>query len=612
MDTLNHDTESTDLSALAWVNEELRRSLDGAHKALHRFLQELESRPGSDVDAIDPSILRSAKVQIHQSVGALEMLGMPPAAALLRASEAALAHCMTQPKQLLNAKAVECIERASFALMDYLSRLLAHKPVSPLSFFPQYRALQEIANADRIHPADLWGVEWSWHDFPTLSGVNPRQPDVTTRSAMECHMLAIMRKPSERHFERMSELCVELAAGALNPKLASLWQLAAAVFEAQSKGLLPSDVYSKRLSSRLLSQLRIFEGGGVDVSERLAQDLLFFCANAAIPAETNQAPRLAAARAAWGVKGVPVDYSQAILGKFNPTFLNQASKRVLAAKESWSAVAEGELHRLSGLGEQFALVADSLTKLYSEGHHLASEIQAVAHACIHAGVAPNSSLAMEVATALLYLESSLEDADVDSPEQADLLRRLAERISRVRNGQISPPLEAWMESLYRRGSDRQAMGTVVQELRASLFEVEKLIDQFSRDQEDIRVLDSVPSLLNSMRGVLSVLGLNQASAAVLSMKDDIAAVISHLSEPQLVEKNALILDRLASNLGALDFLVGMLSVQPHMAKSLFVFKSESGILVPVIGRDVLGPSSHEIEMLPTVEPRLIEQGHGQG
>ena len=36
-------------------------------------------------------------------------------------------------------------------------------------------------------------------------------------------------------------------------------------------------------------------------------------------------------------------------------------------------------------------------------------------------------------------------------------------------------LDLWMEELYRCVSDRQTMGSVVQELRASLSEVEKNI-----------------------------------------------------------------------------------------------------------------------------------------
>ena len=71
----DHHSETTDdLSALAWVQEELRRSLESAHKALRRFIKDAEAVSGSDVDAVDPAVLRTAHQQIHQGVGALELV----------------------------------------------------------------------------------------------------------------------------------------------------------------------------------------------------------------------------------------------------------------------------------------------------------------------------------------------------------------------------------------------------------------------------------------------------------------------------------------------------------------------------------------------------------
>ena len=69
-----------DLSALAWVHEELRKSLDAAHKALRRCLKDV-THGASDLDALDPAILRTARQQIHQGSGALEMAGVTAGAA---------------------------------------------------------------------------------------------------------------------------------------------------------------------------------------------------------------------------------------------------------------------------------------------------------------------------------------------------------------------------------------------------------------------------------------------------------------------------------------------------------------------------------------------------
>jgi len=82
-------------------------------------------------------------------------------------------------------------------------------------------------------------------------------------------------------------------------RLATFWQLAAAVFEAQAGGLLGSDLYTKRIASRLLAQLRMSSRGRGEISDRLAQDLLFFCGHARPPRAEHPAPRLAAVRRVW-------------------------------------------------------------------------------------------------------------------------------------------------------------------------------------------------------------------------------------------------------------------------------------------------------------------------
>ena len=46
-----------DLSTLAWVHDELRRSLEAAHKSLRRYLKEVDAVSASDVGAVDPAVL---------------------------------------------------------------------------------------------------------------------------------------------------------------------------------------------------------------------------------------------------------------------------------------------------------------------------------------------------------------------------------------------------------------------------------------------------------------------------------------------------------------------------------------------------------------------------
>ncbi len=573
----------SDLSALSWVHDELRRSIELALKALRRHARELDAGAGPDDGLVDPAQLQAARQHLHHGVGALELTGLPAGASVLRACEAAVQRFVGKPR-LFDAQAAQTLERALFALLDYLERVLAVKAVSPLSMFPQYQAVQQLAGAERVHPADLWDFEWRWMALPDDAQAQPREPDATARSAVESKMLALMRGAAAAAATQMIDIFAGLGAGASDERAATLWKLAAAMFEAQSQGLLKPDVFSTRVVSRLLAVLRSFERGAAEVPELLARDLLFFCAQADGPGDAGSAPRLAAVRQAYGLeRHVGTDYQSSPLGRFDPALIAQALKRVAAAKESWSGVAAGEMHRLHGLGEQFTLVGESLKRLFPFGDALAEALHLAAAQAQQSGAAPSAALAMEVATCLLYVEACLEDGDFDHPELGARAQRLSERMAAVREGAPPQPLEGWMEDLYRRVSDRQTMGSVVRELRASLSEAERQVDLFFRNPADSTVLIPVPQQLAAMRGVLSVLGMDHAVAALLRMRDELDGLISTEIDIARVAQ-AGVFDRFANNLGALGFLIDMLAVQPALAKTLFVYDEPSGSLSPVMGR----------------------------
>jgi len=588
--TSNSLSPSDDLSALAWVHEELRKSLDAAHKALHRCLKDVSSVGVSDMDTIDPAVLRTARQQIHQGVGALELAGITAGAALLRASEAVVQKFVNRP-QSINEGAVQDIEKASFALLDYISRKLAGKPVSATALFPQYEALMARAGSTLPRPTDLWSQDW-----PTLSleaplappaDVLPRAADAGTVDEFETGLLNLMRRNQPADAAALAALCASLAAGASQRQAhreSATWMLASGFLEGVGGGHVPLGVHAKRVLSSLLGQLRVLVKGQATPSDRLASELLFFCAQA------NDAPAggdsvLARVRRTFGLeRHQPVNLTAATLGRFDPAWVTQALKRVAGAKDGWSAVAAGELLRLGGLSEQFALVSDSLRRLFPDGDVLAQAMARAVQETVQTAREPEPGLAMEVATSLLYVEACLEDGEFDQPEQRQRVQRLADRIQRVSEGQTAPPLEGWMEDLYRRVSDRQTIGSVVQELRTTLSEVEKHIDQFFRDAQDKSALMDVPTQLQSMRGVLAVLGLDTASQAAVRMRED----VDHLLQPDADMDQAGqsgVFDRLATNLGALGFLIDMMGVQPALAKSLFNWDAETGVLSPVMGRE---------------------------
>ena len=568
-----------DLGPLAWVLDELRKSLDGATKALRRFVRDAELARGSDLAQLDASQLRIARQQLHQAVGALEMVGLGAPAKVLRSMEA-LAQKFVQRPELCSEDAANKVERASFALTEYLEGVLKGKTASSVALFPQYRDVLELVGGDRIHPADLWPIVWRWVDMPLPVAALPLAYDPAVRTRVDQAVLKVVRSGDPQAARAMASISLGLAANAGQVEARVFWSISAAFFEALGRGLCPNDVFVKRTASRIIAQYTTLARGEPGVIDRLAQDLLFYCAQA-VPATPADAPVLAAVRQAYGLTRTrPFDYATPQFGRFDPALLVQARKRIASATETWAALAGGDTNRLKTASEQFAAVAESMVRLHPESIDLARALARAIESTVRVGEPPSAPVAMEVATAILYLEAAYDDLDPTESRMAERSARLAHRLDHVVGGAQPEPLEGWMEELYRRVSDRQTMGSVVDELRTTLGQVEKSLDQFFRNPQDPVPLHEVPSQLAQMRGVFSVLGLDQASVAALRMRDSVEKFLV-----DQVDVRSSVFEKLGNSLGAMGFLIDMLSYQRALAKKLFVYDDEAGEFKPVMGRD---------------------------
>ena len=575
------ESGGNDLGPLAWVLDELKKSLDGATKAMRRFVRDAELARGSDLAALDASQLRIARQQLHQAVGALEMVGFSAPAKVMRVMES-LAQKFVQRPELCSDEAAGKMERASFALTEYLEGVLKGKSASAVALFPQYRDVVEMVGAEKVHPSDLWPVEWTWLDAAMPRATAALAPSPAVRAQLDQSVLRLVKTDDVSAAASLRDISLGLAAGqsALEPRV--FWQICAGFFEAKAKRLFTGDVYSKRSASRVLLQYASLARGDLSVSDRLAQDLLFFCGQAAL-VKPADAPVLAAVREAYHLTLTkPVNYEIPQFGRYDPAVLVQARKRISTATETWSALAGGDTNRLKVVMDQFGAVADSILKLHPESNDLARSLVRAVEATSRSGEPPSTPVAMEVATSVLYLEAAYDDLDPTDTSMTARSVRLAQRLDQVTSGGRSEPLEAWMEDLYRRVSDRQTMGSVVDELRTSLGEIEKSLDQFFRNPLDKLPLHEVPSQLSQMRGVFSVLGLDQASIATLRMRDGVEKLLSENLAPGTTATESF--QKLGSSLGALGFLIDMLGYQRAMAKDLFFYDEVGGEFKPVMGR----------------------------
>ncbi len=557
-----------DLGPLAWLLDDLRKSLTAASQAIRRFAVDAKAASLANLTGLDTDELRMALRQFHQSVGALEMVGQQPLAKVLRALEA-LTQKFVQWPDACTVDAAHQVELASRALIHYLESTLKRTEVSPVALFPQQRTLLELAGVDRIHPADLWPHDWHWVEVSVGFQCPVLRYVPSVRERLGDALLPIIKSLDRTPAAQMAEVCAGLAAGEVTLEARSFWAIAAGFFEAIALGALPDDVYVRRTAARVVPQYGQLSGGVHKPSDRVGQDMLFYCAMAQ-PFNDGDAPLLSAVRDAYGLaEHQRMNYEVSPFGRFDPAQLAQARIRLGAATETWSALVGGDLSCLKTVLGQFDAVGESLSKLHSENSALLASLSAAAVSTVRAGASPSPALAMEVATSILYLEAVYEDLDLASDTMAQRGNRLAARLQHVCTGGDPQPIELWMEQLYRRVSDRQTMGTVTVELRGALAEVEKCFDRYLRNTSDLLALQSVPVHLWQMRGVFSVLGLDQAALAALRIRAVVERLLAPRTSPD--SKSQALSQNEVNSLSALGFLIDMLSYQPAMAKDLFLY-----------------------------------------
>ncbi len=606
---LTTDTVEPDLVPLARVIDELHQSLGSATQALRRFVRDAELSRGSDVAALDASQLRIARQQLHQAMDTLDMVGQKIPAKMLRGMES-LTQKFIQFPECCSDEAALTLEHASFALADYLEGILKGRPYSAVALFPQYRDVLELSGEDRIHPADLWLHEWQWIEIPVPDRVTALPYDSPVKSLIDSHILNVVKSGRSSSAQAMCDICLGFAKYQQDLHVRVFWGLAAAYFEAVSLDLCKSDVHAKRAASRILLQYRTLLRGEPVVSEQLVLDLLFFCAQS-VPSLTQTAEALTAVRQAYGLThSQAVCYDKPQFGLFDPALLVQARKRISTASETWAALLGGDISRIKMAANQFSLVTDSITKLYPDSADLASSLSRSIEMVVRSALAPSPLLAIEVVTTVLFLEAVVEDMDPIDTIVTQRSRTLTQRLDRVNAGGQPEPLDAWMVELYRHVSDRQNMGSVVEELRATLSEIETALDAFFRYPDDTLSLRELPGKLAQMRGVFSILELDQAALATLRLRHRVEQFLVEGLGADAVRLG--VCEKLGNSLGTLGFLVDVLAYQRELAKKLFVYDTERDEFRSLMGRQPAKGVATQAEEVPVPTPLPDAQPHGHG
>ncbi|MDO9610824.1 MAG: Hpt domain-containing protein, partial [Serpentinimonas sp.] len=571
----------SDSGPLSWVFEELRQCLEAADATLQRFVSDNAAARGGDLAEVDSSELRLLGQQLHQAVGALELVELSAAARTLRALELAVRQ-LTQKPALASADAAAAVSAGCRVLLDYLWRVLRQRPVAPEALFPTYSAWQQLAGVARIHPADLWDCELRTVPVPHTAPA-PLTPAPALRTRIERGVLAVVKNRDPAAAAALVPLAAGLARGAGSPEAEQYWLAVAACFEALSEAGLPDSVYLKRAVAGVLSHYKAMESGCVEQWARPTHELLYLIA--CVPPDRQRTDWVYIS-AFWRVYGWPLPAAGAPsepepLGQGDALRLQQALAALHSAQQAWERWSAGDGSAPAGLAlQRLGTCLDALSPFSSASAASVGAPEAVdappaapaarswSRTCSELAEQLSrdpatwpAGLALEVCTSLLCLGAELDDFDATDGAWRTRQQDLMERLHGCALGLPQAHTPLWMVERYRGFSERQSQAALLLQMRGDLIEVERALEAWLSNQQSASMAmpDGVWSRIDALQKVAEWLDLEPVVATLGAMRRRLWALDTK-AEPPTPELEST--QWLAHNFSALGLMLEALAQQP--------------------------------------------------
>ena len=537
-----------DIGPLTWVKGEIEQALAKAGGALAAYL----------ADSSSLTQLKFCKTHLHQAHGALEIVGLEGVTRLTEECERMIEAAES------GGAAIDAARGAALALVFealpvYLNELADGAPHQPVRLFPAYRAVMQARGAERIAESDLF--------FPDLSARPPQREAAAPPADMREHvqaqrrrfqsgLLRWLRNPADAAAQRdMAEAVRAIERTQALPQHRAFWWITTGFAETLQDAGGGVDLDVKRLCARIDMQMKRLMEGSQNVAQRLMRDALYYVAKS-----RSSGAAVKELRAFYRLEGVVPNALAPAPGTHPQEAALRAIREILgAAKEKWNKFSAGQTHELSGFRDQAALLKEKTAALgHAEFARLVNAISVVT-----LWVAENPSkvtepVAIETATALLLAENAVDNFSRLGDEFAGQVAAMGARLKASLAGQ-TPDVHAvpLLDEMSRKAQERLLMAQVVSEIKSNLGGIETALDAFFRDDTRRAELPGLERHIRQVLGALTILGSDQAVAALKGCQADIA----RFCDPGYVTDQA-DFERVANTLSGLGFFVDALQHGP--------------------------------------------------
>jgi chemosensory pili system protein ChpA (sensor histidine kinase/response regulator) len=499
-----------DLGPLTWVKTEIDHSLNQARETLDK----LAAAPG------ERGPVKYILTHLHQATGALAMVGLGAATRFNEELEKLVGFLETEDASRLGV-AVDAAKRGIAALSSYLDLLLAAQPDHPMRLLAPYLELNRARGQNDANEGDLF--------YPNLSApLPPLAASAALDDAVLSKALALQRSQYQQGLLRMlkgpdiAEALRQMhgAVGSIESLQAGtpnrpFWTAAAAFFDALVFGGAEVGPATKPLFVKVDQQIKQLIEGSVKVPERLFRDLLLVVGRSRPVSE--RITRLKDIYRLEQLLEVPDRGSRAADEDSMAPLVRELRELTGQQKDAWLKYTSGNRAALEPFGKQAMVLAERAGKLPNRDIQLVLvRLTEVAPLLKAKAIPPSESQALEVATAMLFIESALENYSRLGADFGRQAGTVAERLKSALAGEALAPVDAieggLLDEMTRRAQEKLLIFQVGQEVQVNLQNIEQVLDGYFRDNAKRADLKNLTAQFAQVQGALMILELSDAAA----------------------------------------------------------------------------------------------------
>ncbi|MDO4230737.1 MAG: Hpt domain-containing protein [Lautropia sp.] len=563
------NSQNIDMMTLSWCVPEIRDSLHQVAQALDEQL----NAPAGSLDAVT-----RARLHLHQTHGALQVAGVQGVVRITEEVERVL-DAYENDTIGCDEHGVMIVKRVLTAIVEYLEDMQQSGIVVPaLVLFPYYRDLVQIRRELQPDPTVLFDIDIR-SELPAAAreqdapGAERQEKALQACRVFERALPALIRgEKVEETIATLHDAMKRLQRTQPNPDARLFYWLSFALLDGMKAGALKVDLASRRAVGRINIQNRHLFSTRGDVPEQFIKELLLLIAGAgqgsAVVEEVRRAYNLS--------MQVPPDYERPRYGLADPEPLQVARQALEQIHRGWEKFASGGGEQeLPAFNEGVSLLNRALARTnYTGLAMLAGTLATMPAALSRQQPDAAETLAIEVATAVLFMEEALSGALRSNLSYDDRAQELAARIGQLlaKPESFDPTPLPWLVALSSKANDRVTKTAFVNELKHNLSSCEQALDDYFRDETAVASLEPIMPVLAETASVLKLLDFIDPSRLCQSISAQVLDIFEARVQPGEINR-----DRLAEGIGSLGFFVDMLLQSNHRAHC-FRLDRDRGVL----------------------------------